>query len=119
MRCYSVEMYSLDLAASYQHAFVYIRQLAIHLRNAITTKTKDAHRGVYNWQYINCLRVWAKALALHGSTPDAPLYPLVYPLIQVCLGVLDLLPASRYFPLKFIVSRIVNQVGNDLQCANI
>jgi hypothetical protein len=34
------ELYGLDLKLSYQHAFVYIRQLAIHLRTAIINKTK-------------------------------------------------------------------------------
>lgn len=35
-----VEIYGLDFNSSYQHVFVYIRQLAIHLRNAIMLKSK-------------------------------------------------------------------------------
>ena len=57
-----VELYRLDMCASYQHAFVYIRQLAVHLRNAIVVKKKDAHLQVYNWQFVYALRVWAKLL---------------------------------------------------------
>ena len=40
-----VELYSLDLSLAYQLAFTYIRQLAIHLRNAILNKTKESHKG--------------------------------------------------------------------------
>lgn len=35
-----VEIFSLDDHLTYQHGFVYIRQLAIHLRNAILQKKK-------------------------------------------------------------------------------
>ena len=38
-----VEILGVDMVAAYQHAFVYIRQLAIHLRNAIKNKSKDAY----------------------------------------------------------------------------
>ena len=35
-----VEIFSLDARLTYQHGFVYIRQLAIHLRNAIVQQKK-------------------------------------------------------------------------------
>ena len=50
------ELYSLDLRSSYEHAFVYLRQLAIHLRNAMTLKSKAASVHVYNMQFLSCLR---------------------------------------------------------------
>jgi nucleolar complex protein 2 len=33
-----VELYSLDPTVTYQHGFVFLRQLAVHLRTAIQTK---------------------------------------------------------------------------------
>ena len=40
MRNCVTELYSMDTVSSYQHAFVYIRQLAIHVRNAMTSMTE-------------------------------------------------------------------------------
>lgn len=38
MRLSLVELYALDQTLAYKHAFVYIRQMAFHLRNAIMVK---------------------------------------------------------------------------------
>lgn len=95
-------MYGLDQSLSYQTAFAYIRQLAIHLRNGITTKTAESTRIVYCWQYIHSLDFFSRMLSQHvGSSKSSPLQPLVYPVIQVALGAIRLNPSSQYFPLRF------------------
>ncbi|KAH8269360.1 hypothetical protein KR018_007474 [Drosophila ironensis] len=99
MRRSLVEMFALDLNVSYQHAFLYIRQLAIHLRNAVILKKKDSFQAVYNWQFINSLRLWSDLL---GATANKPqLQPLVYPLVTIATGVIRLIPTAQYFPLRF------------------
>ncbi|EDW03481.1 nucleolar complex protein 2 homolog [Drosophila grimshawi] len=99
MRRSLVEMFALDLNASYQHAFLYIRQLAIHLRNAVILKKKDSFQAVYNWQYINSLRLWSDLLGASANKPQ--LQPLVYPLVTITTGVIRLIPTAQYFPLRF------------------
>lgn len=39
-----VELFMLDGVGAYQLAFVYIRQLAVHLRQALTQKNAEAHK---------------------------------------------------------------------------
>ncbi|KMY91293.1 nucleolar complex protein 2 homolog [Drosophila simulans] len=99
MRRSLVEMFALDLNVSYQHAFLYIRQLAIHLRNAVILKKKDSFQAVYNWQFINSLRLWADLLGASANKPQ--LQPLIYPLVTIATGVIRLIPTAQYFPLRF------------------
>ncbi|XP_051118602.1 nucleolar complex-associated protein 2 isoform X2 [Andrographis paniculata] len=133
------ELLHVDLASSYQHAFAYIRQLAMILKDALTcsprkkkgkTKGKDepsvskkdkakeapsgsskkeTHRKVYQWKFINCLELWTSVVCAYSSDPE--LRPLAYPLTQIITGAARLVPSACYFPLRLRCVRMLNRIS--------
>ncbi|KAG5650968.1 hypothetical protein H0H81_010357 [Sphagnurus paluster] len=107
------EVFCIDHATAYQHAFGYIRQLAIHLRNSMKVKTKEAYKQVYNWQYVHCIDFWSIVLARACDTrtqaenggKESDLKPLIYPLVQVSLGAIKLISTSRSYPFHLHIIR--------------
>lgn len=112
-----VELYSLDYASSYQHAFIYIRQLALHLRSAMQKKTPEAFRVVYCWQYMHCLKLWTAVLAASSGKPgdgddeSAMMRSLIYPLVEIIFGVAKLIPSTRHLPLRLHCVRYLQQLA--------
>ncbi|KAJ6713418.1 NUCLEOLAR COMPLEX 2 AND RAD4-RELATED [Salix purpurea] len=104
-----IELLGVDLPTAYQHAFVFIRQLAMILRDAITMKTKDSFRKVYEWKFMNCLELWTGAICTYSS--EADLRPLAYPLTQIISGVARLVPTARYIPLRLRCVRMLNRIA--------
>jgi nucleolar complex protein 2 len=108
-----VELYSLDYHSSYQHAFVYIRQIALYLRTAMQKKTKEAFQNVYCWQYIHCLKLWVAVLSAACPAEDSSmLRSLVYPLTEVIQGTVRLAPSpTRHLPMRLHCVRLLQQLA--------
>ncbi|RHY74322.1 hypothetical protein DYB30_004020 [Aphanomyces astaci] len=101
-----VELYGLDLVSSYQHVFIYIRQLAMTIRKAIAAPSADALKGILTWRFVNCLKVWAAVVSAYPA-----LKALVYPLTQLTLATIRLASIARYVPLKFQCVKVLQQIA--------
>ena len=104
-----VEIYGLDFVSSYQHAFVYIRELASHLRNSFTSKKKEMRKNVYNFQFINSIQAWVRILAAYPGEESLSL--LYYPLVQLIQGTIAYQPTNRYFPLRLRCVQMLNTLA--------
>ncbi|CAH0404937.1 unnamed protein product [Chilo suppressalis] len=111
MRRSLVEMFTLDLNVSYQHVFLYIRQLAIHLRNAIVVQKIENRQAVYNWQFVNSLHLWANLLSVTSNKPQ--LQPLIYPLVMIITNTIKLVPTHQYYPLRFHCLEILMNLAKE------
>lgn len=118
MKNSAAEIWGLDQKVSYTAGFTFIRQLAIHLRGNITKPTKDSYKTIYNWQFVHSLDFWSRVLSTHCNSlleaqngKPSQLRPLIYPLVQVTLGVMRLIPTSTYFPLRFQLMRSLLRIS--------
>ncbi|KAL8658751.1 MAG: hypothetical protein Q9202_007438 [Teloschistes flavicans] len=114
MKNSAAELWGIDREIGYTTGFVYIRQLAVHLRTSITQPTKDSYKQIYNWQYVHSLDFWSRVISTHcnpatdtalKTCSDSALHPLLYPLVQITLGALRLIPTATYYPLRFQLTR--------------
>ncbi|KAK6459969.1 nucleolar complex 2 protein [Scheffersomyces coipomensis] len=115
------ELYGVDETLSYQVGFEYVRQLAIHLRNSInaTSNAKEGFKTIYNWQYCHSLDFWSRVVAQHCNpeqelkhkSKESPLRKLIYPLVQVTLGAIRLIPTAQFFPLRFYLIRSLMRIS--------
>ena len=102
------DIYTVDPRLSYEHANVYVRQLADHLKKAKKSQTVESFKQIYTWQFISCLDFWASVVA---STCDpsvgesSPMQAIVHPLVEVCLHTIRLNPTAQFLPLRIHVVR--------------
>lgn len=112
MKNSATELWGIDQNVSYTTGFNFIRQLAIHLRSSITNTTKESYKAVYNWQYVHSLDFWSRVLSQHcdglveaQAGKQSALRPLIYPVVQITIGAMRLIPTAQYFPLRFQLTR--------------
>jgi nucleolar complex protein 2 len=116
-----VELYSLDFQSSYQHTFVYIRELALQLRKAVAKKSPDAIQQVFGWQFLHSLKLWVAVLAEAATREDDDnnanmMSSLLYPLAEIILGMLRNMPSPvRLFPLRIQCIRLLQQLAATAQ----
>ncbi|KAI0151674.1 Noc2p family protein [Xylariaceae sp. FL1272] len=118
MKNSAAELWGLDQSIGYTTAFSFIRQLAIHLRNSIVKNQNESYKNVYNWQYIHSLDFWSCVLSEHCNSlkeaeagKESQLRLLIYPLVQVTLGAMRLIPTATYFPLRFHMIRSLLRIS--------
>jgi nucleolar complex protein 2 len=106
-----VDLFGVDMAASYTVAFAYLREMAVTLRVVLTAKERNEQADkVHNWSFVNALRLWSMVLSTYGA--ESELRPLIYPYVQIALGVMRVQPTPRTFPMRLhIASYLTNVVG--------
>lgn len=85
--------------------------MAVTLRSVLTSKDQKADSDkVHNWSFVNALRLWSMVLSTYGA--EAELRPLIYPFVQVAIGVMRVQPTPRTYPVRLhICSYLINIVS--------
>ncbi|KAJ5088540.1 hypothetical protein N7456_012156 [Penicillium angulare] len=118
MKNSAAEIWGIDQNVSYTTGFTFIRQLAMHLRSSITNTSKESYKTIYNWQYVHSLDFWSRVLSQHCDGlveaqvgKESALRPLIYPVVQLTLGAMRLIPTAQYFPLRFQLTRALLRIS--------
>jgi len=106
-----IEILSLDLDKGYLTIFTFIRKLCLQLRATITDKKSSSIKNIYNWQFVNSLQLWARAVSAYYKKKNCDINLLAYPLIQTIYGVLRLNLVDIFYPLRIVLVNILNELS--------
>ncbi|KAG0167469.1 Nucleolar Complex 2 protein [Apophysomyces sp. BC1034] len=104
----AADLYAIEPKLSYQHADVYIRQLADHLKKAKKAQTVEAFKSIYTWQFISCLDFWVNVVAATcdpAAGTASPMQEIIHPLVELSLHTLRLNPTASFLPLRAHIIR--------------
>ena len=101
-----VEFLSHSPALAYQLVFLYTRHIANQLRSAF----KGKKATITSWPFLHSLELFTSFLS---TLQSEVFFPLVYPISQVCLGVVQLLNAGKYAPTRLHIAKMLIEVSEN------
>lgn len=101
-----VEIFSVSPNLAYQLIFVYTRQLANQLRTAYEGKKVT----ISTWPFIHSLALFTATLS---SLQTEILSPLVFPVTQVALGVVQLLRSVKHTPTRLHIVKMLLDISEE------
>mmetsp|Transcript_10320 Transcript_10320/g.29240 ORF Transcript_10320/g.29240 Transcript_10320/m.29240 type:complete len:725 (-) Transcript_10320:321-2495(-) len=102
-----VEVFCMKPDSMYKHVFNFVKEVALFVRNSLIYKTQEHYYRVYSWEVICSLDLLESLISKHGSGEKDVLQPMLYPLVQVMMMTVTLVPSSRYLPLRFHVLKSI------------
>ena len=108
-----INILSIDLQRAYMVIFMFIRKLCIQLRITINEKRSASIKNIYNWQFINSLKLWTFVLCKYFNEPFSDIKLLAYPLIQTIIGVIRLNLVDIFFPLRISLVNLLNKISDE------
>jgi hypothetical protein len=108
-----INILSIDLQRAYMVIFMFIRKLCIQLRVTINEKRSASIKNIYNWQFINSLKLWTFVLCKYFNEPFSDIKLLAYPLIQTIIGVIRLNLVDIFFPLRISLVNLLNKISDE------
>ncbi|KAL4501468.1 hypothetical protein ABPG72_021275 [Tetrahymena utriculariae] len=106
INCYT-ELMIEHKDAAYYIGFSYLRQIAVLLKDNMAKKGDEMK--VFNWQVINSLKLWSQTISRQPADED--LGQLLYPLVELIIGVNQFSNSQEYVPLKFHLIQCLNSIA--------
>lgn len=119
------EVCSCNVAVAYKKLFQSIRNLALTLRNCIAKNNASFRAELYHWKTIKKIVILTSVLSLSHTTSidpdnarsdnraDVKLGSLVYPLVQVCLGIIRFNSSGEYTPLHLHIIQCLIDISRE------
>jgi hypothetical protein len=102
-----IEILKLDYQRAYIVIFSFIRKLCLQLRTTVNDKKATSIKNIYNWQFINSVALWTRAVCNYYN---CEIKLLAYPLIQTILGIIRLNLVDTFYPLRLYLVKLLNNI---------